>query len=347
MRSFPGMKRVALTDRGAFELLFLLEHYFPKARWIEAQKAATRARVAERLQNGAPGTVTAVERVKEISPRDFRRRYLSKGVPLILENGAATWPLASGWSFDGFRRRFGDESIKLVQRKGVAADHEILTGREYSEEIRFGDFIDQVENGGGKYMRFSPLLEKFPELLDDFDHDFFKQMSGNRWGLTYQMFMGATGSFTPLHNAMTGFFFVNVCGVKRWALIPNHYLSVLNPSADGLGYNHSKAEADLSNAASFPGLDRIDRMEAVMQPGDILYLPSWMWHSVKNDSPTIGVRCGFVYVKGMLMEAPTLSFIRLFAARNPSTLEALYYVFFKNNLPERDKWLLTAKLVRR
>ena len=42
------------------------------------------------------------------------------------------------------------------------------------------------------------------------------------------------------------------------------------------------------------------------QKGDILYLPSWMWHSVKNEAPTIGVRCGFVYIKGMLMEAPTL-----------------------------------------
>lgn len=346
MRTFAGMHRVATLDRARFDALFLAEHYFPKSPWVQSRKQAVRRRVAERLQQGAPGRVIDVERLQEITPRDFRRNYLSKGIPVILERGAVDWPLGS-WSFDGFRRKYGDEMIKLVQRKGVAADHEILTGKEYSEEIRFGEFLDQVENGGGKYMRFSPLLEKFPQLLDDFNHDFFKTMSGNRWGLTYQMFMGAKGTFTPLHNAMTGFFFVNVCGVKRWALIPNHYIPVLNPDADGFGYNHSKAEADLSNAEDFPGLDRIDRFELVMQPGDILYLPSWMWHSVKNEAPTIGVRCGFVYIKGMLMEAPTLSFIRLFAARNPSTLEALWYVFFKSNLPERDKWLLTAKLIRR
>ena len=59
-------------------------------------------------------------------------------------------------------------------------------------------------------------------------------------------------------------------------------------------------------------------MQAVMEPGDILFLPSWMWHSVKNDSPTIGIRCGFIDPKGMLTTAFTLSFIRLFAARNPS-----------------------------
>lgn len=347
MRSFPGMHRIPFRHRGTFDLLFLLEHYFPKSRWVRERKAATRLRIAEHLRGSGPGNLLPVERRKEISPQDFRKKYLAKGIPLVIENGAAQWPLATRWSFDQFRERYGDENIKLVQRKGVAADHEIVTGKEYSEEIRFREFLGQVLSGGTKYMRFSPLLEKFPELLDDFDHDFFKRMRGNTWGLTYQLFMGATGTFTPLHNAMTGFFFVNVCGVKRWALIPNHYLAVLNPDADGFGYNHSKVEADLSNAGDFPGMESIDRMEAVMHPGDILYLPSWMWHSVKNDAPTIGVRCGFVYPQGMLREAFTLSFIRLFAARNPSALEALYHVFFKRDLPERDQWLLTAKLIRR
>ena len=130
-----------------------------------------------------------------------------------------------------------------------------MSGREFSEEIQFGTFLDQVQNGGGKYMRFSPLLEKFPELLDDFDHAFFKRMSGNSWGITYQLFMGGIGTFTPMHNAMTSFFFVNICGRKRWELISNQYLAVMNPSADGFGYNHSKAQADMSNLVEFPGFE--------------------------------------------------------------------------------------------
>jgi len=347
MRSFPEMKRIPLHERSRYNTLFLLEHYFPNSEWVRDRKAATRARIVAHVQHGRKGTVRPLERLRGVGPKEFRARYLSKGIPVILERGAETWPLASQWSFDNFTRRYGHEMIKLVQRKGVAADQEVVNGREFSEEIQFGAFLAQVQNGGAKYMRFSPLLEKFPELLDDFDHAFFKAMSGNGWGLTYQLFMGGTGTFTPLHNAMTPFFFVNVCGTKRWALVPNHYLAILNPSADGFGYNHSGAAIDLSNVEAFPGLDYIDRMDAVMEPGDILFLPSWMWHCVKNDSPTIGVRCGFIYPKGMVAEASTLSFIRLFAARNPSTFEALYYVFFRTNLPERDKWLLTAKLIRR
>lgn len=347
MRAFAGMNGIPRRNRAAFSALFLFEHYFPKHQWIQKKKLSVRRQAVEHVRRSREGRVTPVERVQEISPAEFHARYLSKGIPVIIEKAAASWPLASRWSFENFKQRYGEETIKLVQRKGVADEDEVIDGSEFSEEIGFGAFLDQVLSGGRKYMRFSPLLEKFPDLLDDFDHAFFKQMSGNNWGVTYQLFIGGTGSHTPLHNAMTSFFFVNVCGTKRWEMIPNHYLAILNPSADGFGYNHSGARFDPLNVDEFPGLDRIDRIEAVMSPGDVLFVPSWMWHCVKNDSATIGIRCGIVYPRGMVTESSALTFIRLFAARNPSTWEALYYTLFKKNLPERDKWLLTATLIRR
>src|SRR5262245_55074674 len=340
------MTRVPRRHRAAFNVAFLLEHYFPTHPGIKRAKAGARARIANHLGRARTGRVSQVERLQRISPTYFRSRYLSKGIPVIIEGAIADWPLATRWSFDQFKARYGNETIKLVQRKGLS-DDAFIDCKEFSEEIGFGEFLDQTLDGGRKYMRFSPLLEKFPELRDDFDHEFFRQMCGNRWGLTYQLFIGGSGTYTPLHNAMTGFFFVNASGTKRWAMIPNHYLAVLNPSADGFGYNHSAAEIDLSNLAEFPGLDCVDRMEAVIHPGDILYVPSWMWHCVQNESPTIGVRCGFVYPTGMLRESSTLSFIRLFAARNPSLFEALYYTLLRKNLPERDKWLVTAGLIRK
>jgi hypothetical protein len=330
-----------------FNAAFFLEHYTPKNRWIQRRKAAARARIVEHVSRLGTGTVSPVERRRDLGPEEFRRHYRAKGIPVVLENRAGSWPLATRWSFESFKQRYGTETIKLVQQKGAADEQELVYGREFSEELSFGAFLDHVLGGGGKYMRFSPLLEKLPELLDDFDHAFFRSMAGNNWGLTYQLFVGGAGTTTPLHNDMSPFFYVNVCGSKHWTLIPNRYLAILNPSPDGRSINHSRARLDCSNLEEFPGFDRIDKMEAVLQPGDVLYTPSWMWHWVENDAPTIGVRCGFIDLKGMLTHATTLSLIRLFAARNPSALEALYYTFFKRNLVERDKWLLTATVIRR
>jgi len=336
------MRQIPLGDRGKFSAAFFLEHYFPKSDLVREMKETTRERIVRHIQSGGKGKVIQVERVKHLSPEDFRKNYLSKGIPVLIEGGAKDWPLIERWTFDKLRERFGHETIKLVQRKGLS-DDDFIDEREFSEEIGFGAFLDQVLNGGRKYMRFSPLLEKVPELLGDFDHTFFKRMIDNPFGTAFQLFIGGKGTFTPLHNAITPFFFLNVSGSKRWALIPSHYLAVLNPSADGFGYNHSEAELDFSNVDGFPGFDCIDRMEALMQSGDLLYVPSWMWHCVQNESPTIGVRCGFLYPQGMVQESLTLALIRLFAARNPTTLEWIYYSVFKTNLPERDRLLLTPR----
>jgi len=343
MRSYPGMRRVPLRFRANYNVGFCLEHYFPNSERVQHFTARSRARIVDHVRGAGKGRLVAVERTASLTPADFHRHFLSKGIPVLIEGAAASWPLMTRWSFEEFERRFGHETIKLVQRKGAAAPDEVVEGREFSEEIGFSSFLRQIFEGGRKYMRFSPLLEQFPELLGDFDHSFFLRMVGNPWGMSFQCFIGGQGTFTPFHNAITPFFFLNACGTKRWTLVPNQYLAVLNPSPDGFGYNHSAIDLDFSNVTAFPGIDCVDRMEVIMQPGDLLFVPSWMWHGVHNDSPTIGVRCGFMSPRAMVTESMTLAFLRIFAARNPTTLEWIYYSLFKTNLPERDRLLTTPK----
>lgn len=343
MEALASLRHVPLRERGIFSLMFFLEHYFPGSAQVKATKESSRRRAAEFVRRGGPGKVVPVDRVRNISPEDFRSRYLSKGIPVVIENGIKDWPLAKRWTFDNFISRFGESTIRLTQRKGLS-DDDWVDETEYTEEVVFGDFLRQVLANGRTYMRFAPLLEQFPELLDDFDHEFFRRMTGHAWGLTYQLFIGGKGSYTPLHNAITPFFFANACGTKRWALIPCRYLPLINPSTDGFGYNHSDAQVGVQDER-FAGFESIDRMEAVLQPGDVYFNPPWMWHAVENDSPTIGVRCGFVYPKGMVTASMTLTLTRIFAARNPSLFEALRYAISKQGLKLKDVVTLSPKLL--
>jgi len=343
VREYPGMRDVPLRQRGVFSALFFLQHWFPRSKRLQRRKGAVRQRIIDHVRSGGKGRLVNVDRRKDLSAPEFRAQYLRRGLPVILDGAGRDWTCTREWSFDNLRRRFGNETIKLVQRNGLALDEEVVEASEFSEEINVSEFLDQVQGGGAKYMRFSPLLEKWPELLNDLDQRFLQGMPGNSWGMTYQFFMGGPGTLTPLHNAITPFFFVNICGVKRWQFLPNTYLAILDPPPEGLTYNHSAADHALSNLDRYPGFDCIDRMEAVMQPGDILFNPSWMWHCVQNKSPTIGVRCGFVYPLGMLRESMTLTSIRAFAG-NPSMLKTAWYSFVKTDLPDRGDLLLTPKV---
>ena len=343
--TLSSLRSVPLRDRGLFNLMFFLQHYFPENESIRSTKEASRQRAAAHVRRGGPGKVVPVDRVPNtISPEDFRRRYLSKGVPCIIENGIAGWPRQKNWTFDNFISKFGESTIKLTQRKGLS-DDDWVDETEYTEEVVFGDFLRNVLANGRTYMRFAPLLEQFPELLDDFDQGFFRRMTGHTWGLTYQLFIGGKGSYTPLHNAITPFFFANACGTKRWALIPCKYLPLINPSTDGFGYNHSEAQVTGKIDDRFPGFESIDRMEAVLQPGDVYFNPPWMWHAVENDSPTIGVRCGFVHPKGMVAASVTLTMTRIFAARNPSLFEAFRHSLSAHGLKLKDVLTLSPKLL--
>ena len=344
MKLLPGMRQVPIKEQARFNLLFFLQHYFPKSGSIKRMRGRARDRIVESVRAQGKGKVIQVERLNNISPSDFRARHLANGVPMILERAAADWPCTKRWSFEGFKQRFGHETIRLVQRKGLT-DDDVVLENEYTEEIGFGDFLDQAL-AGRKYMRFSPLLEKFPELRNDFDGKFFNGLMGRTLGVIHHMFIGGAGSYTPLHNAITPFFFVNICGVKRWALIPNQYLALLDPAADGFGYNHSGANIDLSNVDAFPGFDCIERLEAVMQPGDVLFNPSWMWHCVQNESPTIGLRYGLYHPRTMVSESYTLFLVRLLAARNPSVLKGLYYSLVRTNVPQQGNEILIGKIFK-
>lgn len=315
MKMPSQMRTIPWADRARFNASFVLEHYLQKNRALTEYKERAQQRIVEHVRALGMGRSIPVDRVSNITPEQFRDRYLHKGIPVILEGAAANWRCTREWSFESWKQRFGHETIQLVDRPGLT-DDDYVDERELTEEINFADFLDEVVSGGRRYMRFSPLFEKFPELGDDVDWDWLRAMPDRSFGLNAQLFVGGGGSRTPLHNAMTVFLFVNVLGVKRWTFVPNHYLALLNPPSDARGYNHSEAVVEEPDVARFPGLENIEFMEAVMNPGDVLFNPSWNWHSVRNDSATIGIRFGMIRPTTMLTESATLAFIRFFGGRH-------------------------------
>src|SRR5271155_5328715 len=101
MKLLPEMRQISPKDRGLSNALFLLHHFAPASSRVQGWRDAVRLLVAKRLQEGGPGKVIPVERVKSLSPKEFRARYLATGTPVILDKGAADWPCTKSWSFDG------------------------------------------------------------------------------------------------------------------------------------------------------------------------------------------------------------------------------------------------------
>lgn len=112
----------------------------------------------------------------------------------------------------------------------------------------------------------------------------------------FQVFVGPKGGRAELHNANQCNLFTQVYGVKRWSLIPNYYAPVIDPPPIQTAYRSASQPGvgvfDPFNPVydgPFEAYRYIDRFEAELQPGDVMWVPPLFWHAVQNETDSIGV----------------------------------------------------------
>jgi lysine-specific demethylase 8 len=338
------MRTIPVSDRTQFAFWYALHCHFPASQGVARRKDAVRRRVVRRLQAQGARRPIPIDRVRDISPAEFKRRYVRTGRPVIIEGVAADWTCSRRWTFDFLRDYCGDELIKITQREGVTTEARV-GNKEYSHEMPFREYVDQLLNHGKTYLRFSSLLEAFPELLKDLDLAYLKSLRpSSRTGAWVQAFIGGKGTKTPYHAAITSGIFVNISGRKRWQLIPSHYNPIVYPSERPVEIVHTTVDAWAPDLDAYPGFDCIDRIEAIQEPGDLLYFPPWMWHYVENLDHTIGLRYGFATLRDALVGSLGLTYVRGVAAK-PSLLSNALITFTRRDIRNREDRLLAPAVI--
>jgi hypothetical protein len=110
---------------------------------------------------------------------------------------------------DYFKLGYGENDLLLVNANGLTSreDHshyEFLTVRE---------LVENIKAGGDKYLRFSPLLENNPTLVQDLNMSWLQSMRGIKtFANTYYMFMGGKEQKTLLHTDQPCNLYQKPCG---------------------------------------------------------------------------------------------------------------------------------------
>jgi len=253
------------------------------------------------LKASGKGKLIEVERVRDISLKDFKRKYVARNKPVVIEGAAKEWGCVRNWSIDYFQELHGEDEVTIVANDTTQTLFEIL---------KLKDVLNNIRSGGSKYFRFYPLLEKHPEHIKDFNYTWLKKAK-NKIGFLnqFQVFIGGKGTYTPLHNAMGSNLFVQAFGTKEWILYPPSISAVIDPSP-GVNFHRSapfKTKEGPFNPfkpayeSPYHLYEYIDRIKVTLQPGDILFNPPHYWHAVQNPTDSIGV--GFRWV------SPAASFL--------------------------------------
>lgn len=262
------------------------------------------------LTTGIPdeqvGVAGCVDRRYRLSTADFHAEYESTNTPVVLTGCIDNWPARRKWRAAQFCAHYGDIPLKA---NGRSTD-----GRRFRMPAR--DFFAYAHSANGEkplYVFDKKVLESVPELRQDyqtlpyFAEDFFDFMTAAdrpdyRW-----LLIGPDGSGTPFHTDphATSAWNAVLEGVKRVTLYPP---TVTPPGVEEelihtdyyasepymVSYRQTlpaRATQSLpSSAASSPSPPVPPRpVEALVFPGDVIFIPSGWWHAVINIGLTVAV----------------------------------------------------------
>lgn len=299
--------------RGRYASLWALEHltYTVLRRggpWTARRLAIHEALVSEATRYGFERQ--PVPDVTDASPEAFQAAHLEAGCPGVFRGVASSWP-AARWTPEHIAAIAGDARIRLL----AVAPNQPKGRPGHGRDVSYRAVADSMAAGGELYARFSGLLHERPELIEDLDVTWFRDMRRDHrrfenWGL----FMGGADTATALHASIAPNLFLQITGRKRWLIYPAGAAGFLAPAVRASPYFYS--HVDVSDPERFPVAEHAPGWVVDLEPGDILYVPPFAWHQVHNHSASLAVGYRWMNVR-MGLKASVLQTVLAATGTNP------------------------------
>lgn len=222
--------------------------------------------------------LTQIDCVDDISKEDFEKNYLNARKPLVIKNMAKNWPAYEKWSMDYLKTVVGDKTVPLYDSSKADPSKPINAS---AAEMKFADYIDLIKSTPTdlRIFLFDPIKQA-PKLLRDYVAP--KELMGGFLDSYPNMFFGGKGSVTFLHYDidMAHIFHTHFNGRKHVILFENKWKERLYqiPYATYALEDYDVENPDFNK---FPALKGVKGIEAYLEHGDTLFMPTGYWHWMK------------------------------------------------------------------
>jgi hypothetical protein len=224
-----------------------------------------------------------VDTVQHISPEDFKNKYYTTGIPVVIKDIAPTWPAYTKWNWDFFKQIVGDKKVPLYHNEKSDSYTPINKADDYKT---FGEYIDMISSGpaGWRIFLFN-IFEHAPQITKDFT---WPEHLMKGYVKKYPMlFVGGATSITHMHFDidLSHILHTQFAGKKRVLLFPNQEqrklyrkpFEVLS-EADFSHYHENTGKPDYEK---FPALKLARGYEVTLEHGDTLFMPAGFWHHME------------------------------------------------------------------
>ena len=300
-----------------------VEKIMPK-RWDELHQ-----RLLDRVTRDEPGSTFDVPRVENMTPERFRDEYFLTGKPVVLQGAAADWPAIKKWSPEYLLQRCGQDEIAVLDahhwRVNADGEKEAVSTSEQMSSI--AALLENMKAGGGWYGAFLELLDKYADLRADLDFAFIQRYGQASpllpWhrNVIAKMYVGGPGTSTSLHCAGVSNLYVQAYGRKKWVLIQPEFTPFMYPAlSNGLNWQ-SRVDFRDPDYGACPLYRYVDKHETILEPGDILWNPPFVWHGVMNVTQSIAVSLWWINVTRAFSNNALFAFLTLCGRPNPIAMQ--------------------------
>jgi len=224
--------------------------------------------------------LSPVQKLKNLSTRDFLNTYMKPAKPVVMTDFVdPESPAFKKWNYDYFKKIAGDHTVNIYGSEAESLDR---VASKPVDQSTFAEYLDLITSAPTERRLFLfNLLSIKPELKNDLLYNDVTKGKIIKW-LPF-MFFGGEGSITRNHIDidMSHVFITQFQGIKKIWLFPWEQSDLLYK----LPYNfHSITNIKEPDYEEFPGLQYLNGYEAIIQPGETLYIPSGWWHYIQYET---------------------------------------------------------------
>jgi hypothetical protein len=215
-----------------------------------------------------------IPRIEAPDPAVFEARYRRLNRPVVLTGAAERWG-----SLDDLASRFGELPVIAIRTRPDQVPSHERSGLAY-EQVPLRRGIERLRSPEPTTI-WAPLdPERHAPFLAEIRRPAY--CADARW-VRPKLWIGRAGTVMPLHWDMPRILYAQIFGRKRWLLFPPGDWRKLYPCPPWSRMpNFARVDVERPDLSRYPRFAAARPLGAVLEPGDVLHVPPFWWHSVRS-----------------------------------------------------------------
>lgn len=209
--------------------------------------------------------------------------------PFIATGAAVARPESAQWTPERFAHHYAEMPVSAHIDLPLEGTPYALDRKAHLRRMSMAEFVGRLaDTQGVSYLHQIPL-KLFADLPSTFNFDAVLPPNSGRPAM--YLWLGSCGTRSGLHFDRFDNINVQIYGRKHVYLVAPEQSSCLYPFGDNV--EKSQVDPDHPGLAQFPRFADVRPFTAIMEPGEMLFIPRLWWHHIRSLEPAINVNCWF------------------------------------------------------